>query len=445
VVGVDVARVDIVAAPDDRVRAAEEALRDAERDLAAVEGADAADAARNDLLRRLATRSGDRLAAALADGSAGPDRIAEIGTAVAAQLVELAASRQAHAERRTEAERARAAAQAELHRLRASGRARREIRIAVESDAAGDLDLEATYLVTGAGWTSAYDGRLEGEKLALTWYGMVSQATGEDWPAVELTLSTARAALAGTVPELDPWWVDVRPPIVPLSAPAAAPKLARAEAVVDVVAEAVPGTLAVAWRLPRPTAVPADGTPHRATVATATLEARLDHVTAPVLDANAHLRAVVANTTGTALPPGPLSAFLDGAFVGTSQIEQTAPGEELELALGIDDRVSVERELVDRTTSRAIIGGKVGTMERWRITVHNGRPAAAHVVVRDRVPVSRHADLQVADVGYTPNPTERDELGRVEWVVDVAPGATWEAQLRFGLRHSRDVLVVGWR
>ncbi len=455
VVGVDVARRDLATAPDERVRSAEQAVRDAERALAEIEGADAGDAAREQLLQRLAVRSGDRLALALADGSASTARIGEVASAVAAELVGVAASRRGHAERRVDAERVRAAAQAELDRLRASGRRRRDVVVAVEADAPDELELELTYVVLGAGWTCAYDARVDGAgPLHLTWYGMVTQATGEDWPACELTLSTARPGVAGAVPELSPWWVDVRPPAPPPMPLAAAAPLAGAgmerfaaktEAVRDVVAEAQEGTLAVAWRLPRPTAVPADGTPHRTTVTTASLEARLDHVIAPALDPSAHLRATVVNTSGHALLAGPLSTFLDGAFVGTTHIDATAPGAELELALGVDDRVAVERELMERTPHKALLGGKISAVERWRIEVRNGRPAAARIVVRERVPVSRHPDVQVVDVEVKPEPDERDELGRIEWTASVEPGATWEANLRFGVRHARDVPVVGWR
>ena len=316
VVGVDVVRRDLVEAPDHRVRAAEQAVRDAERAIAEIDGADAGDVAREQLLQRLAVRSGDRLARALADGTAGTARIAEVSSAVAAQLVEVAASRRGHTERRADAERARAAAQAELDRLRGSGRRRRDARIAVEADAAGELDVELTYVVHGAGWSWAYDARIDGAgPLALTWYGMVTQSTGEDWPACELTLSTAQPGSAGAVPELSPWWVDVRPPAAPMMAAMPAPAMAAGgapqerfaakESVQDVVAQMQEGALAVAWRLPRPTAVPADGTPHRATVACATLDARLDHVIAPALDPSAHLRATVVNTSGHALLAGP--------------------------------------------------------------------------------------------------------------------------------------------
>jgi len=453
VVGVDVVRRDLVAAPDERVRAAEQAVREAERALAAIDGADAGDAAREQLLQRLALRSGDRLARALAEGAADPARVAEVSGAVAAQLVEVAAERRAHAERRVDAEHARAAAQSELDRLRASSRTRRDAVIAVESDVPCELAVDLTYVAVGAGWSCAYDARIDGSgPLALTWYGLVSQATGEDWPACELTLSTARPGVAGAVPELEPWWVDVRPPAPPMPLAAAAPagefdmmRLEKAVVAQDVLAELQEGALAVAWRLARPTAVPADGTPHRTTVATATLDARLDHVVAPAVDPAAHLRATVVNTGGHALLAGPLSAFVDGDFVGSTHVDTTAPGAELELYLGVDDRVAVERELMERTPHRALLGGKISAVERWRIEVHNGRPAPVRLVVRERVPVSRHPDVQVVDVDVKPEPAERDELGRLEWTASVEPNGTWEANVRFGVRHARGVPVVGWR
>ena len=453
VVGVDVVRRDLVAAPDERVRAAEQAVREAERALAAIDGADAGDAAREQLLQRLALRSGDRLARALAEGAADPARVAEVSGAVAAQLVEVAAERRAHAERRVDAEHARAAAQSELDRLRASSRTRRDAVIAVEADVPCELAVDLTYVALGAGWSCAYDARIDGSgPLALTWYGLVSQATGEDWPACELTLSTARPGVAGAVPELEPWWVDVRPPAPPMPLAAAAPagefdmmRLEKAVVAQDVLAELQEGALAVAWRLARPTAVPADGTPHRTTVATATLDARLDHVVAPAVDPAAHLRATVVNTGGHALLAGPLSAFVDGDFVGSTHVDTTAPGAELELYLGVDDRVAVERELMERTPHRALLGGKISAVERWRIEVHNGRPAPVRLVVRERVPVSRHPDVQVVDVDVKPEPAERDELGRLEWTASVEPNGTWEANVRFGVRHARGVPVVGWR
>ena len=462
VLGVDLRYRDLAEVPDDRVRAAEAAVRDAERALGVIDGEDAADVARAELLGRLARRSGDRLAAALADGRAGTARVAEVAAVVAAQLVEVAESRRGHAERRVAAQHVLQAAQAELDRLRGSGRQRREAVIAVEADADGELELELSYVVHGAGWSSAYDARLgpaEGAAgpLDLTWYGMIVQATGEDWPECQLTLSTARPAVAATVPELEPWWIDVRRPreqvmmAAGAAMDAALPMAAQRERAVapapmeSVLAEAVNGTVAASWRLARPTAVPGDGTPHRTTVAVFTLPARLDHVTAPAQSPDAHLRATITNSTGQVLLAGPVSTFSDDAFVGTTALSQTAPGADIELALGVDDRVVVERELVDRTAHKARFGSTRGAVERWAIRVENRRSTPARVIVRDRLPVSRHADIKVVDVSLSPEPAERDELGRLEWVTTLAPDRTWEASIRFGVEYPKEALVAGWQ
>ena len=84
-------------------------------------------------------------------------------------------------------------------------------------------------------------------------------------------------------------------------------------------------------------------------------------------------------------------------------------------------------------------------MERWTIRVENRRPTPARVIVRDRLPVSRHADIKVVDVALSPEPAERDELGRLEWVATVAPDRKWEASIRFGVEYPKEALVAGWQ
>lgn len=454
VVGVDVVRRDLAEVPDERVRAAEGAVRDAERALAAVEGADAGDVVREDLLRRLAARSGDRLAAVLADGTAEPSRAAVIGAAVAAQLTEVAGSRREHAEARAAAGHALAAARTELDRLQSSGRLRREAVIGVEAPAGVDAEVEVVYVAEEAGWSSAYDARVDDSgTLTLTWYGVVEQQTGEDWPACELALSTARPAVDAVLPELRPWWIDIARPVplmpaaMPMPAAAGPPSPARAARVERAVVEAVPEERLVSatWHIARPVAVAADGSPHRTTVTTVVTDARLDHVCAPALAPDVHLRATVVNDSGQVLLAGPVSTFVDDAYVGTTRIATTAPGGEIELALGPDDRVVVERELAARTVRKVRFGAHRGSAEGWRTTVTNRRASPARVVVRDRLPVSRAAEVKVVDVELVPEPATRDELGRCEWVVEIAPGGTWELVVRFGVEHPKDVEITGYR
>jgi uncharacterized protein (TIGR02231 family) len=67
----------------------------------------------------------------------------------------------------------------------------------------GALDVRLAYTVREASWSPIYDVRVTAaeRKIALGYSAMVRQSTGEDWPAVKLTLSTARPAVGGTPPE----------------------------------------------------------------------------------------------------------------------------------------------------------------------------------------------------------------------------------------------------
>ncbi len=77
----------------------------------------------------------------------------------------------------------------------------------------------------------------------------------------------------------------------------------------------------------------------------------------------------MTNGSGQVLLAGPVSTFSDDAFVGTTALSQTAPGADIELALGVDDRVVVERELVERTAHKARFGSdprRGGTVDDHR-------------------------------------------------------------------------------
>jgi uncharacterized protein (TIGR02231 family) len=68
----------------------------------------------------------------------------------------------------------------------------------------GAVQLDLRYVVSGAQWTASYDIRIQSsdQSMSLTYYGLVSQSTGEDWPNVQLSLSTATPSKGGVPPTL---------------------------------------------------------------------------------------------------------------------------------------------------------------------------------------------------------------------------------------------------
>src|SRR6266851_3585326 len=247
-----------------------------------------------------------------------------------------------------------------------------EVSATLEASAATRAEVELSYHVSGASWRPLYDLALEGERLAVSYLAEVTQQTGEDWPAVELVLSTTRRALHQTLPELHPWYIGRAQPVprspagtsmalagaVPqrgahaamfaASAGHGGPETDLAEAT-PLAAEPGEAGAGVAYRVQRPLAVPADGGPHKTMVARFALDATVDHLAVPVLAPEAYLRATVTNTSSLLLLPGPARVFHDAQYVGETSLETVAAGEEFELQLGVDDQVRVDRELRRRS------------------------------------------------------------------------------------------------
>lgn len=94
------------------------------------------------------------------------------------------------------------------------------------------------------------------------------------------------------------------------------------------------------------------------TVARYPLAPKLDYVSAPKLVEAAYRRAKVANDSAYTLLAGPANLFAGDEFIGTTQLELTAPGGGIELFLGVDDRLRVKRELKRRDVDKKMLSDR---------------------------------------------------------------------------------------
>ena len=335
---------------------------------------------------------------------------------------------------------------------------RRSAAVALALESEAEVEIELSYVVPDAGWTSSYDVRLKADQLTLNWYGLITQHTGEDWPECDLTLSTARPTVTAKVPELDPWYLDRFHPPMPV-APAAVPRglqsrtadfveqqqAVPAAAFADLAATVEQGVTAATYTPPRPVAVPADGATHRATIASIDLDAELDYVTAPVRSTDVHLRATVVNSSAHTLPAGKAAVFHEADFVGSAALPLWAPGEDVELALGLDDRIRVERKLVRRTATKATLGSTRRREVEYETKIENHTPRTARVTVLDQLPVPRDHEITVKPITAEPEPAETTDLGVVTWKLDLAAGQETAVKLAFRVDTGKSVELTGWR
>ena len=459
VLGVDLAMRHNPQAPDETVAELERQRREAVAEVAELADDDDVQAQLDAFLTQLARRAGGSFARSLASAETATE-LSGFTESLAARLSAVRSKRRELAKLRHEADNRLAAADRRLAAVaqqRTPDRLSAAVTLALETEA--EVEIELSYVVPAAGWGSSYDVRLTGERMTLTWYGLVSQGTGEDWPECDLTLSTARPTATAKVPELDPWYLDrfhlPVPAGVPLSldsrrasgdgterlqsASMPAPDWVEQSATVE------QGVTAATYTPPRPVAVPADGASHRTTIASIDLDAELDYITAPVRSTDVHLRATVVNSSTHTLPAGKAAVFHEADFVGSAALPIWAPGEDVELALGLDDRIRVERKLVRRNATKATLGSTRRREVEYETRIENHTPRKARVTVLDQLPVSRDHEITVKPITAEPEPAETTELGVVTWKLDLAAGQELLIKLGFRVDTGKSVELTGWR
>jgi uncharacterized protein (TIGR02231 family) len=450
-----------------RLRAEVERCRDA---VQALDDEDAAEQARLDFLGHLSGAAATALARAVSFGRAGHDDLTGMAGHLSADTAGALARRRDIGGRRRAARRELEAAERRLGEAeQRSGQptAFSEVAATLEASAAVQAEVEVSYHVGGASWRPLYDLTLDGEQLAVSYLAEVTQQTGEDWPAVELVLSTTRRGRHQVLPELDPWYVrralppappravrtraamkagsggPVPAPQVPMPMAAAAGAAPEAAMLSAEPVDAAQAWAGVAYRVQRPLAVPADGGPQKTSIARFDLDAALDHLTVPLLAPEAYLRATATNTSSLLLLPGPARVFHGTQFTGETALETVAAGEELELQLGVDDQVRVERQLRRRSTGKAVIGGTRTIDIGYEITVENHRQSRTRVSVKDHIPVSADGDIKVRLREASPAPAGQTDLGELTWELPLDAGEAATIRYRFTVEHPAQVTVTG--
>ena len=448
-----------------RLRSEVDRCRDLVQEL---DDEDTAEQARLSFLGHLSESAATALARAVSFGRAGHEDLARMAGHLSADTGDALGRRREISARRRAARRELEAAEQRLEAatMRAGDTvALTEVSVTLEASAATPAEIDVSYHVPGASWRPLYDLSLEGERLAVSYLAEVRQHSGEDWPAVELVLSTTRRGLHQALPELDPWYIGRAQPVPPpppfrarkglalpgpQAEPPGVPMAAAAQAVLPeaphLTAEpAETGDLGsgLAYRVQRPLAVPADGEPYKTMVARFALDAELDHLAVPVLAPEAYARATVTNTSSLLLLPGPARVFHGSQFVGETALETVAAGQEFELQLGVDDQIRVERQLRRRSTSKAMIGGTRTIDVAYEITVENHRPGQARISVHDHIPVSSDGEIKVRLREAIPDPSGQTDLGELTWDLTLDAGQTATIRHRFTVEHPAQVAIVG--
>ena len=343
--------------------------------------------------------------------------------------------------------------------------------VTIELEGKGRATLTLSYLTPGATWEPLGELRTSAgeDKVTLAQFAQVVQTTGEDWDGAAISFSTQRSAETLNVPEVRSLLLgeagsglgEVLGRMGQSFERAQANYAAQNEAfsqnnadfrankdrqveiqnrsAVNFETLSKRGTTAHYTALSkRP--VRTDGKPIRVPIALNTYAMTPKLVAVPEVSLNAVRTAEVVNTGTQPILPGKFALFVDGAFVGTSELAFVAPGETFTTYLGVHERVKLERAL-DRKRSKLERGSRTTKLTvSFLISAENLADAPVSVELGDRVPVAQADTIEVDEVRI-PKEAKRDGSGIVRWSATLAPKTVKQWRIEYQLEYANDLLA----
>lgn len=178
-----------------------------------------------------------------------------------------------------------------------------------------------------------------------------------------------------------------------------------------------------------PYTIPSDGKNHQVAVEEQQLVSTYQYYCTPKLDRDAFLFAKVTGWEGLNLLAGPAFIYFEGTFVGESLLDLSGAGDTLDISLGRDKGISVQRTKRTDFSQRQVVGGKRTESVGWELVVRNNKAQAVDLVISDQYPVPVRSEIEVKleeDGGALVNA----EKGFLRWKFALEPRAA--RNLRFG-------------
>jgi uncharacterized protein (TIGR02231 family) len=343
-----------------------------------------------------------------------------------------------------------------------------DIVIKLQSPVAKQIDLEVKYLVGQANWVPGYDVRAKDTQstIRLDYRADVTQQTGEDWNNVKLTLSTGNPSRGASAPELTPWNLYLREPIVYSRAPAPsqaqktesaktlsvdeAPSVARggnydfeeANLTLADYTSVSEGNTNVSFNIMLPQSIKSGEQAQQVSVQSTDLSASYKHFSVPKLDLEAFLTAGVTGWEKLNLLPGMARIFFEGTYVSEAMLDPALTDDTLSLSLGRDPKLVVSRLMLKDFTKVRMIGLNREKTTAMEIKIRNTKSTVTTLQLEDQIPVSMDDDIVVKPEELSGGKLNA-ETGKITWDLILQPGESKSIRLIYSVKHPKNKSVPG--
>lgn len=193
----------------------------------------------------------------------------------------------------------------------------------------------------------------------------------------------------------------------------------------------------VEFEIKTPYTVPSDNKTIVVDMENYTLKADYEYFSIPKADPDAFLQAYVTDWEQYNLMEGEASIFYENSFVGKTILDTRSLSDTLNISLGRDKSVQVNREKIKEVSTQKFFGNKKEDVRDWKTTVRNNKSQPIRMVLFDQIPVSTTNEIEVS-ADQLSGATLNKETGEVKWSFNLNPSEKKEFNLRYMVKYPKN-------
>lgn len=328
-----------------------------------------------------------------------------------------------------------------------------QVVVTIQAKAAVSGSITVNYYVQNVGWSPMYDIRATSasQPVKLVQKATVYQNTGEDWKDVKLTLSTITPTSGIAKPYLPVYYlgynyylnqVQVSSDRKGLTLAGSVAEKAKSDEEMDAFTTArytqtIQTLTSAEYEIDLSYSIPADGKPHIIAIKEHNLKAEYVHYLIPEMSKHAWLVAKITDWNNLDLLPANANIYFDGTFVGETQINTGIFSDTLELALGTDRSLVVERKRDKDEQRNALIGSNVIKTVSYTLNVKNNKYSDVNLVIEDRMPIPNSAEIKVEKVNLS-GAEHNENTGLLTWKTKVLSGQSKTIRFSYSVEYDKN-------
>jgi TonB-dependent SusC/RagA subfamily outer membrane receptor len=195
--------------------------------------------------------------------------------------------------------------------------------------------------------------------------------------------------------------------------------------------------LNVVFDIDLPYDVPSNGKEQNVNLKDYKIPAQYKYYSAPRLDKDAYLMGEIVDWEALNLLPGEANIIFEGTYIGKTSIDAGSVKDTLNVTLGRDKRVVVNRERLADFSSVKFLGANKKQTLTYEITVRNNKKEAVQMELRDQYPLSTNKDIEVELLQHD-GATVNDETGILTWKAQLAPGEIKKYRVSYSVKYPKD-------